>query len=117
MASKPELIDALKDPARIFNMDETSVEVSFNSLKKNINLLFVKLGTSGKRVLAERNTKVLYSVSSGSREHITASYTVSANGDMVSPRCVFKGVRNIAQNKLKDLPKNGLSGNLLKLFM
>ena len=34
MASKPELIDALKDPARIFNMDETSVEVSFNSLKK-----------------------------------------------------------------------------------
>jgi hypothetical protein len=42
---------------------------------------------------------------------------VSANGDMVSPRCVFKGVRNIAQNKLKDLPKNGLSGNLLKLFM
>ena len=79
--------------------------------------MFVKLGTSGKRVLAERNTKVIYSVSSGSREHITASYTVSANGDMVSPRCVFKGVRNIAQNKLKDLPKNGLSGNLLKLFM
>ena len=77
--------------------------------------MFVQLGTSGKRVLAERNTKVLYSVSSGSREHITASYTVSANGDMVPPRCVFKGVRNIAQNKLKDLPKNGLSGNLMKL--
>jgi hypothetical protein len=29
MASKPELMDALKDPARVFNMDETSVEVSF----------------------------------------------------------------------------------------
>ena len=51
-------------------------------------------------------------MSSGSREHITASYTVAANGDMVPPRCVFKGVRNIAQKKLQDLPKDGLSGNV-----
>ena len=30
MASKPDLIAALKDPARVFNMDETSVEVFIN---------------------------------------------------------------------------------------
>ena len=72
----------------------------------------LQLGSSGKRILAERNTKVLYSVSSGSREHITASYTVAANGDMVPPRCVFKGVINITQKKLQDLPKDGLSGNV-----
>ena len=94
MSNKPELRAALKDPARIFNMDETSVE----------------LGSSTRKVLAEKNTKVIYSISSGSREHITASYTVSANGDVVSPRCISKGVRNVAAERLKDLLKDGKSG-------
>ena len=35
---------------------------------------------------------------------------------MVTPRCVFKGVRNIAQQKLKDLPKDGLSGKYIIWF-
>lgn len=55
---------------------------------------------------------MLYSISSGSREHITAGYMVSADGSMVPPRLVFKGVRNVAQEKLKDLPTNGKSGNI-----
>ena len=66
-SSKPALLAAFQDPSRIFNMDETSVQI----------------GSSGHRVLAEKNTKVLYSISSGSRDHITASYMVSANGAMV----------------------------------
>ena len=61
-------------------------------------------------VLTERNSKVVYSVSSGSREHITASYLVNAAGAMVPPRLVYRGVRNIAQEKLKDLPQDGKSG-------
>ena len=93
-SSKPALLAAFQDPSRIFNMDETSVQI----------------GSSGHRVLAEKNTKVLYSISSGSRDHITASYMVSANGAMVPPRLVFKGVRNVALVHLKDLPKDGKSG-------
>ena len=68
------------------------------------------MGSSGRQVLAEKNTKVLYSNSSGSREHITAGYMVSADGSIVPPRLVFKGVRNIAEAKLKDLPQDGNSG-------
>ena len=60
--------------------------------------------------LKRKIKKVLYSISSGSRETITASYMVSASGLMVPPRCVFKGVRNVAQERLKHLPKDGKSG-------
>ena len=95
MSRTPELLAALQDPSRVFNMDETSVQI----------------GSSGHRVLAEKNTKVLYSISSGSRDHITASYMVSANGSIVPPRLVFKGVRNVAQTHLKNLPKDGKSGD------
>ena len=44
------------------------------------------------------------------RDHITASYTVSASRLMVPPCCNFKGVRNKAVKHLKDLPKSGLNG-------
>jgi hypothetical protein len=37
---------------------------------------------------------------------------LSDDGSMVPPRLVFKGVRNVAQEKLKDLPTNGKSGNI-----
>ena len=57
------------------------------------------------------NTKILYSVSGGSREHITTSYLCGADGSLVPPRCIYKGVHNVAQTHLKDLPKDGLSGN------
>ena len=85
--------DCFKDGSRIFNQDETSIQV----------------GSSGK-VLAERGTKVLYNVGGSSREHITASYTVSASGNCVPVRLVYKGVRNVANQHLKDLPTNGRSG-------
>ena len=54
---------------------------------------------------------MLYSVSSGSREHITACYTVSAAGESVPVRCILKGVRNVAEQRLKDLPSDGKSGD------
>ena len=90
----PKLREAMMDPRRIFNQDETAVEV----------------GSECQRVLAEVNTKVVYSISGGSREHITTSFVCGADGSMVPPRCIYKGVRNVAQTHLKDLPKNGKSG-------
>ena len=74
------------------------------------------MGSSTQRVLAEKNTKILFSLSSGSREHITACYTVSAAGEVVPVRCILKGVRNVAQQKLKDLPKDGKSGKLCQFY-
>ena len=90
----PKLKEALMDPRRVFNQDETAVEV----------------GSECQRVLAEVNTKVVYSISGGSREHITTSFLCGADGSMVPPRCIYKGVRNVAQTHLKDLPKDGKSG-------
>ena len=92
--SRPDLMEALADPQRVFNQDETAVE----------------LGVGGQWVLARRNTKQVYSVSSSTREHVTVSFTVNAAGGMVQPRVVYAGVRDMAKEKLKDLPKDGQSG-------
>ena len=93
-SSKPELMEALQDKRRVWNTDETSVE----------------LGVSKRRVLTERGTKVLYNVTSSTRDHITAVLTVNAAGEMAPPRCFFRGVRNVAANHLAGLPKDGKSG-------
>ena len=78
LLSNPVLAECFKDPNRLFNQDESSIE----------------LGSSSRRVLAKRGTKVIYHVSSGSREHITVSYVCNAAGGMVPPRVIYKGVRN-----------------------
>ena len=93
-SNDPELLAALQDPQRVFNQDETPIQ----------------LGIGNQFLLAEKGSKLLYNVTSNTRDHITASFIVSAAGGMVPPRCVFKGVRNVALNHLKDLPKDGLSG-------
>ena len=89
----PRLAECFKDPRRLFNQDETSVVLG-----------------SQQRVLAARGTKVLYSTSSGSREHITASFCVSASGGIVPPRIVLRGKRNLAGKNLEGLEIEGLSG-------
>ena len=93
LLSNPVLAECFKDPNRLFNQDESSIE----------------LGSSSRRVLAKRGTRVIYHVSSGSREHITVSYVCNAAGGMVPPRVIYKGVRNIAPSQL-NLPEDGLSG-------
>ena len=89
-----KLREAMLDPSRIFNQDETAVEV----------------GSSSQRVLAEVNTKILFSISGGSRKHVTASFLASADGSLVPPRLIYKGVRNVAEKHLKDLDSTGKSG-------
>ena len=98
------------DPSRIFNMDETSVEVRIIYCHPKFSERYFQIGSKSQRVYTERGTKVLFSISSGSRDHITACYVVGADGSMAPPRCIFKGVRNVALTHLKDLLKDDLSG-------
>ena len=93
LLSNPVLAECFKDPRRLFNQDESSIE----------------LGSSSQRVLTPKGTKVIYHVSSGSREHITVSFACNAAGGMVPPRVIYKGVRNIAATQM-NLPEDGLSG-------
>ena len=88
------LAECFKNGDRVFNQDETSVQV----------------GSGSEKVLAVKGTKVLYNFSGSSREHVTASFTVSASGGCVPVRTIFKGVRNMAAQHLKNLPTNGKSG-------
>ena len=83
-----------QDTSRVWNTDKTAIE----------------LGFAKKRVLAQRGIKVLYNVSSSTRDHITCVLTVSAAGEMVPPMAVFRGVRNVATERLALLPKDGKSG-------
>ena len=91
--SQPKLLQALQDPNRVFNQDETAIEH----------------GVGNQYVLTMKGEKQTYSVSSSTREHTTISFTVNAAGGMVKPRIVFSGIRDIAKTKLQ-LPKDGLSG-------
>ena len=75
------------DPHRIFNQDETSYELSEGSV----------------RVLAKKGSKRVPGTSSGSRNHGTLSVTANANGDLVWPRVVIKGVRDVSKKYLSEL--------------
>ena len=102
-SSNPELLEALQDKSRVFNLDETSIE----------------LGINKKKVLTQRGTKVLYNVSSSSQDHITTVLTVNAAGHIVSPQCFFRGKRNMAAAHLASLPsmailENGASAQPLR---
>ena len=54
LIDKAEFKDCFKDPSRVFNQDETSIQV----------------GSDNGKVLAEKGTKFLYCVGGSSREHV-----------------------------------------------
>ena len=62
-------------------------------------------------VLAQKGTKILYSVTSSMRDHITAALTVNAAGEMAPPCCFLWGVRNIAAKHLAGLSKDRKFGS------
>ena len=66
---------ALQDPNRIFNQDETPIE----------------LGVGNQFILAERGSKLLYNVTSSTRDHISVSYTVLSSGVIVPPAAYSRG--------------------------
>ena len=53
---------------------------------------------------------MLYNVTSSTRDHITVALTVNAVSQMVPPRCIFRGIRNVAAAHLASLLSNGRSG-------
>ena len=90
----PELSAAIKDPSRVFIQDETALSP----------------GVEHKKVLAPVGYKDSVYVRGGdSRLHITASVVVSADGEYVSVRLVYPGVRPRTA-KLRDLPEDGITG-------
>ena len=80
--SHPALLEALQDPQRVFNQDETAIEH----------------GVGDQFVLAGKGDKQTYAVSSSTREHTTISFTVSAAGGVVEPHVVFPGAQH--ENKM-----------------
>ena len=92
-ATRPDLAEVFEDPRRVFNYDETAME----------------LGVSTQKVLAPVSKKQVYTVSSSTRDHVTLGVTVNAAGNMVPPRAVFAGKHNLATTKV-NLPENGRSG-------
>ena len=53
---------------------------------------------------------MLYNVISSTCDHITVALTVNAASQMVPPRCIIRGIRNVAAAHLASLPSNGRSG-------
>ena len=45
-----------------------------------------------------------------SKEHVTGSYTIAASGDVLPVRLVYKGSRNMAAAKLKNMKCDGVTG-------
>ena len=79
--------DIWADPNRIFNQDETAFELSEGSVK----------------VLAKKGTRNVPGRSSGSRSHETLSVTASAAGNLVWPRLVLKGIRDVSKKHFSCL--------------
>ena len=90
----PELAEAMNDPRRVFNQDETSLCP----------------GVEHQRVLTPKGWDgPVYNTGGDNRLHVTASITASAAGDYTSVRLVYKGKRNRSEH-LKDIPVTGVAG-------
>ena len=83
-----EAFEAMKDPLRVFNADETAVW----------------LNPSGDKVLARR-TQVAYAINGNDEKvNITMLFTIDASGSFVCPTVVYKGVRN---SRDSHIPRGG----------
>ena len=92
--SDPDLAEAMRDPARVFNMDEKPLTA----------------GTDHPRVLAPRGYRGPIQTKSGdSRIHVTGAFTVSADGLYVGVRLVYKGLRSRVK-QTSDIPESGVAG-------
>ena len=93
----PKFSEIWKDPQRIFNQDETALE----------------FGSEHQSVLAPRGHKgPLYNIGGSSRDHVTLSVTVSADGEVAGMRVVYPGKRWSKEEKdlIETLPSDGVTG-------
>ena len=75
----PELAEAMQDPRRVYNQDETALSP----------------GVDHQRVLSPKGWDgPVYNAGGDNHIHVTASVMVSASGDFTSVRLVYKGKRN-----------------------
>ena len=83
-------MDALNDPKRIFNADESGFPLD---------------GNTGKimSVLARKGAKQVYRIGAGDKTQITLQACFNANGDFMQPFILFPGER--LRNNLKNFQK------------
>ena len=81
LVNHPKFQDCFLDSSRIFNQDETSLQIGVDKQK-----IVAKVGT----------TEMLYNKSGSTRDHVTVSFTVQPNGGVVAVRVVNRGKRNVA---------------------
>ena len=81
LKNSDDLQEVFQDPQRVWNFDETSVQ----------------WGIDGLKVLVQKNTKVsVPAKSAGTRNSTTLVVTASASGDVLPPRIVFEGKRDLS---------------------
>ena len=93
----PDFSEVWKNPRRIFNQDETALE----------------MGSEHQIVLAPKgHTGPLYNTGGSSREHVTLSVTVGADGSVAGMRVVYSGKRRSKEEKELEetLPTDGVTG-------
>ena len=67
-------------------------------------------GVEHQRVLSPKGWDgPVYNAGGSSRLHVTSSVTVSADGEYVGVRLVYKGERS-RNHRLQDIPSNGITG-------
>ena len=70
----------------------------------------IKAGTGHQRAFVEAGrTACLNQRSPNSKENITVSVCVNAAGEVVDILCIYPGQRNMAADKFKKLPTNGVT--------
>ena len=88
--------DIFSDPRRVFNQDESGFNCS--AIK---NQVLAPKGMKG--VPYQREP-------ANPHENISVSLTVNAAGEVCDVLLLFKGKYNVAKEKLKDLPSDGVTG-------
>ena len=77
-SKKPELLEALNDPRRVFNMDESgfAYEAQHHRMAK---------------VVVASDSRQTYKMATGSRAQVTIAACFNANGDWMYPFAIFPG--------------------------
>ena len=102
----------MEDGPRIFNQDETSLCPGMLSKYSFVFHIYIHSlpGVQHQKVLAPRGYDgPILNKGGDPKLHITASFTVAADGQYVGVRLVYTGKRN-RHSHLRDIPSTGVAG-------
>ena len=92
LRNSDDLREVFEDPQRVWNFDETSVQ----------------WGIDGLKVLVQKNTKgSVPAKSAGTRNSTTLVVTASASGDVLPPKIVFEGKRDLSGKYIAAAEREG----------